>query len=155
MARMNRLEDIGIEVHTSAGTESGLSANVLAILHEIATMQAALVNDDTADGIDLRGLPLLPGEYDALKTVLGKGDLSATIDALGETLVYETQVTGVWWVQHNNRDGERIAELIEVTRIPEIMKSNVRDIEDACTALREQLAEWRNPSANNRGEHNE
>lgn len=142
---MNRLEDINIEVVTSTGIETGLSANVLAILNEIATLQAQLVDQNESGSIDLRGLPLLPGEYEALQTVLDKGELSATVDALGETQIRETQLAGVWWVKHNNRDGEVIAELIEVTQIPDIMKSDLRDIRDACAALREQLAEWSDP----------
>ena len=139
---MNRLEDIAIEVMPGTQREAGLSANVLAILHEIASLQEALVAQNETGSIDLRGLPLLPGEQEALQTVLGKGELSVTIDALGATQIYETQVAGVWWVQHNNRDGEPIAELIEVTRAPDIIKSDVRDIGDAAAALREQLAEW-------------
>lgn len=139
---MIRLEDIAIEVVEATQTETGLSANVLAILHEIASLQEALVADNETGSIDLRGLPLLPGERDALQTVLGKGELSVTLDTLGPTRIYETQVAGVWWVQHENREGERIAELIEVTRCPQIIKSDVRDIGEAAAALREQLVEW-------------
>ncbi len=30
---------------------------------------------------------------------------------------------GVWWVEHRDRQGELIAEMIEVTRVPQILAS--------------------------------
>jgi len=147
-----RLQDISIDIVEATQPEAGLSANVLAILHEIASLQVALVEDNETGSIDLHGLPLLPGERDALHTVLGEGEIRVTIDALGPTRIHETRLAGVWWVQHQNREGERIAELIEVTRCPAIMKSDARDIAESARALREQLAEWSSTSAIEEGE---
>ena len=47
--------------------------------------------------------------------------MQATVDAEGVSIIRETGISGVWWVEHRNRLGELIAELLEVTRVPEIL----------------------------------
>ncbi|HEB67390.1 MAG TPA: hypothetical protein ENI93_05540 [Gammaproteobacteria bacterium] len=137
---MNTFPGIGVQVNFAPADR--LSDNVLALLHEIAGLLERLVDTGESGSIDLRGLPLLPGERDALKTVLGEGEVRATLDALGETAIHETRLAGVWWVSHCDRNGEQIAEFIEVTRVPVILQSDSRDVRDAGEVLRAQLAEW-------------
>ncbi len=137
---MNALPGIGVQVNFAPADR--LSDNVLALLHEIAGLLERLAETGERGSIDLRGLPLLPGERDALKTVLGEGEVRATIDALGETAIHETRLAGVWWVRHHDRNGEPIAEFIEVTRVPVILQSDLQDVREAGEVLREQLAEW-------------
>ncbi len=132
----------GIGVQVNVAPVDRLSDNVLALLHEIVGRLERLVETGESGSIDLRGLPLLPGERDALKTVLGEGEVRATLDALGETAIHETRLAGVWWVRHHDRNGEQIAEFIEVTRVPDILKSDPQDMREAGEVLREQLAEW-------------
>ncbi len=138
---MSSLQDIAVPGITVPPSD-GLSGNVLALLHEIASLLTALAEEGAPGSIDLRGLPLLPGEREVLKTVLGDGEVVAVIDALGETRVTETRLAGVWWVRHADPAGETIAEFIEVTPCPAILKSDPRDMREAGVALREQLAEW-------------
>ena len=35
----------------------------------------------------------------------------------------ETRVSGVWWVEHFDQQGALIAELLEVSRVPEMLAS--------------------------------
>ena len=137
---MNSLEDIAIQVVDKH--EAGqVTANVMAILYEITDLMHALLEKDQADSIDLRSLPLLPGEYEALKLILGEGEVSVRLETFGLTEIVETGLTGVWWVSHDDENGERLAEFIEVTRIPEIIKSDRSEIQAACSALQQQLNE--------------
>ena len=137
---MHGLPEIAVIVTTSH--EQSITDNVRALLAEIATMLAELLKTNKPDSIDLRSLPLLPGEYEAIKTILGEGEIKADLDALGPTHIYETGLAGVWWVRHNNENDECVAEVIEVTRIPDILKSPVNEIEISQSALKQQLKEW-------------
>ncbi len=136
------LQDIRIVVNDADDSEQEVTANVRALLTEIATLLNDYLSTGTSSSIDLRSLPLLPGEYESIKTILGKGEVQATIDTLGVTSIYETVLSGVWWVAHDNETESRIAETIEITAMPDILKSQPADIAAAHTALRAQLADW-------------
>ena len=141
---MTGLFDIPVMVNYSDDNETGVEVteNVRALLTQISSMLSALINDDMIDSIDIHSLPLLPGEHEAIQTILGQGEVKANFDSLGTTTIYETALAGVWWVTHNNEEGDCIAETIEITTIPAILESQHDDIENACTALQEQLKEW-------------
>jgi hydrogenase-1 operon protein HyaF len=114
---MNDLKGIPIAVADDADGLT-LSGNADPVLHEIQSLLNDLVTSGKSASIDLRSLPLLPGDYEKLKEVLGQGEVSATIDAMGPTQVRETAVHGVWCVTHYNCDATVIAEFIEVTICP-------------------------------------
>jgi len=141
---MTGLSDIPIVVNYAEDNEAEveITENVRALLTQISSMLSALINDDMVDSIDLHSLPLLPGEHDAIHTILGQGEVNASFDSLGSTTIYETALAGVWWVTHNNENDDCIAETIEITTIPAILESQHDDIENAHTALQEQLKEW-------------
>lgn len=114
--------------------------NALPLLHEIEVLLNDLVTTGKSASIDLRGLPMLPGDYDKLREVLGQGEVSATVDALGPTHVRETAIHGVWWITHRNAEDEVTAEFIEVTYFPEILKTHPADARQAVETLRTRLA---------------
>ena len=123
---MNDLKGIPIAVADDV-TDLTLSGNSVPILHEIQSLLNDLVTSGKSASIDLRSLPMFPGDYERLKEVLGQGEVSATIDAMGPTQVRETSVHGVWWVTHYNSDETIIAEFIEVTTMPEILRTHPAD----------------------------
>ena len=139
---MNELQNISVTVMDTYSREQDVTENLRALLTEISSMLTMLINDGNSSSIDLHSLPLLPGEHETIKTILGEGEVAATLHALGSTTIYETVLSGVWWITHDNENGERIAETIEITRMPEILKSQPMDIEAAETALQQQLQEW-------------
>jgi hydrogenase-1 operon protein HyaF len=96
---MNDLKGIPIAI-AGVDDEEMLSGNADPILHEIQSLLSDLVESGKSSSIDLRSLPLLPGDYEKLKEVLGQGEVSATLEALGVTHVRETAIHGVWWVTH-------------------------------------------------------
>lgn len=116
-----------------------MSTNAAALLHEIAALLDSLAQTGEGGSVQLNGLPLLPGDYEALQEALGEGELSAELQALGPTQLRETALHGVWWVTHRNSAQEIVAESIEVTRCPAILQTPAEDVSEAAQRLRERL----------------
>jgi hypothetical protein len=68
--------------------------------------------------------------------VLGEGEVQATLQADGASSIRETQVAGVWWIEHRDRHGEIIAELLEVAAVPLILGRAADEIAAAARRLR-------------------
>ena len=137
-----KLADIGVRVDEGWGLGGGVDA----ILSEIAVRLDRLVESGEGDAIDLRSLPLAPRDRELLIDALGTGEVEATLQVDGLTQVRETGIAGVWWIEHCDARGERIAEFIEVARIPDILDVAAEDIGRGAAALRERLAA-RRPAA--------
>ncbi len=132
-----------MRVETIAGGRGSgdelLAGGVTAVLHEIVELLERLAATGEGGAIDLRSLPMAPGDHEHLRSALGEGEVSASFDALGPTRVRETGVAGVWWIEHRNAHGETLTELIEVTEVPEILAAARQDIGAAAQALRARL----------------
>jgi hydrogenase-1 operon protein HyaF len=142
---MSRLTEIPIRIEPSARIETpavvgGLGGGVAAILSELVTLLERLVNGEAPGAIDLRSLPMSPLDRAELQQVLGEGEVQATVNAQGVSKMRETRVSGVWWIEHFDQQGELIAELIEVSRVPEILSSASDEIAAGARALRAQIA---------------
>jgi len=129
---MSSLETIPVNIESATG-------NVRPLMHEIRHALTRLANGEDGTVIDLRSLPLAPGEQERLDTLLGKGEVRAEVDALGPTVVQETLFPGVWFITHCNADGATIARFIEVTRIPELLMSQQEDIDEGIKRLEKEL----------------
>lgn len=138
---MTRLEDIGVKVVPPGIDPGTLTMPARAALHELAALLERLVNSGEGGSIDLRSLPLSPGDYERLEVFLGQGEVSAVVEALGPTRVRETAVRGVWWVTHCNTDEEIVAELIEVTHCPAILETQLDDARASLMGLQARLQE--------------
>lgn len=141
---MSRLTDIPIRVEASVAVEpptpvGGLGGGVVAILSEVVTLLERLVRAESPGAIDLRSLPMSPRDRMELQRALGEGEVQATLDAQGRSTIRETRVCGVWWVEHFDQQGELIAELIEVTRVPAILSSAPDEIGASARELRAQI----------------
>ena len=120
--------------------DTQLPGNVLPILHEIAAMLETFLAAGEANCIDLRRSPLSPREFDALREVLGQGEVRAEVNSLGPTRIYETASPGVWWTTHLNQDEEILGEFIEVTACPEMLKAPAEELQTGLNRLRTRLA---------------
>ena len=132
----NNLNSIPIRIENIEEYSIG---NLRALLSEIATHLERLANEGTAHSIDLNGLPFAPGEYEQLRQLLGQGEASARIEALGPSEISETRYPGVWWVTHYNVEGDIVADTLEIARVPEILKSQPEDIRVGLALLQAQL----------------
>lgn len=127
---MTELTDIPTTTEAAVVTAPP-SAQVMAILKELQGMLDVLVETGDENYVDIRGLALMPGEIENLKQILGTGEVDAIIAALGPTHVTETSIPGIWWVTHKNAADEIISEFIEVTDLPEILKTQHHDLHAA------------------------
>jgi hydrogenase-1 operon protein HyaF len=126
------LAEIGMDL--GAGT-----CNVQPLLHEIRHALAQLLGEDREVVIDLRGIPLAPGEEAAIEQALGDGEVQAALTALGPSEFRETSYPGVWLVTHFNRDGQIVGKFVEVARVPSLLKSQTEDIAAGLQRLDERL----------------
>ena len=112
-----------------------LTQNVKPLLHEIKHALESLIENGETSIIDLRSIPLAPGEEDKILHTLGKGEVEAKLNALGLSEIIETQYAGVWVVTHYNDDNNIISRFIEVTTMPNILSSQTEDIMAAYSSL--------------------
>jgi hydrogenase-1 operon protein HyaF len=80
-------------------------------------------------------MPFDPGDLEHLLSVLGTGEVQASIDALGPTRVQETAIPGVWLVDYLNSEAHRLALHLEIATVPEILCPQPQDLDDAIAAL--------------------
>jgi hydrogenase-1 operon protein HyaF len=142
MAGMS-LKDIAIKAEPASQYSVG---NLSAILNEIASRLEILASQNKPSLIDLKSLPFSPGEYEQLRIALGRGEITARLDAIGNSEINETQFPGVWWVTHYNVEGDIIADLIEIAAIPAILPSQPEDVRGGLARLQQIIA---NPAASN------
>lgn len=118
-----------------------LTWNVQPLLHEINHALTDLIESGTTHVIDLRSIPLAPGEETRIIEALGEGEVKATLNALGPTEVIETAYTGVWLITHYNENGDTLSKLIEITPVPEILLAPRVDMSQARDRLTRVLNE--------------
>ena len=129
---MSTLETIPVTTEVATG-------NVEPLLHEIRHALKRLVGGEEGTTIDLKSLPLAPGEEERIEATLGTGEVRAEVDALGPTLIQETSYPGVWLITHKNADNAVVARFIEVTYIPELLRSQPEDIDAGIDRLENEL----------------
>ena len=129
---MTTLGDIEVQVQAMHG-------NVQPILNEILHALDRLIDNDEATTIDLASLPFAPGELEELEASLASGEVSAQLDALGTSIIRETLYPGVWWIEHRNVYDEVVGRYLEITRMPEILSSQIADIRAGRARLGEQF----------------
>ncbi len=124
--------------HFDIFVDSG-TGNIDLLLHEIRHALLRLSKGRQGAVIDLKSLPLGPGEEERLLLLLGKGEVHAELMTLGVTEIEETQIPGVWVTTHRNNAGEEMAKYIEITRVPDILHSQRQDMLRGIQRLNDQL----------------
>lgn len=141
---MSRLSEIPVRVEGAAPPtppDRGLGGGVVAVLHEVAARLEALTQRGEPGSIDLATMPLAPADFDALRVALGEGEVAAEVDADGRSRVRETATHGVWWIAHRDADDNVLAEFIEITTVPAILRTAEADLTAGLERLRAHLAE--------------
>ena len=91
--------------------------------------------DGACNIIDLKRIPLAPGEQEAILATLGEGEVRAELQSLGRSEIHETSYPGVWVVTHYDEQGDIKARFIEITRMPDILESQAPDIAEGLARL--------------------
>jgi hydrogenase-1 operon protein HyaF len=118
-----------------------LTQNVKPLLYEIKHALDNLIETGKTTIIDLRSIPLAPGEEDKILSTLGQGEVQAQLHALGLSEIIESQYAGVWVITHYNDEDHIISRFIEITTMPEILCSQTEDIMAAYSRLTFSLEE--------------
>jgi hydrogenase-1 operon protein HyaF len=127
---------IEVEEPTDCNRDWG---NALPILHEVRHALERLIATGEETRIDLNAIPFGPGDLARVEALLGRGEVSATIDALGPTPVRETAIPGVWIVDYRNSEDQRLSLHLEITRVPQILCTQSEDLATALTTLDNRL----------------
>ncbi|MCG8428230.1 MAG: hydrogenase expression/formation protein [Chromatiales bacterium] len=117
----------------------GLTENALPLLHEIRHALIKFVETSEPTTLDLQAIPFGPGDEEKLLSFLGVGEVSAALNALGESRVFETGYPGVWVVEHRNTEQGRVALQIEVTDVPAILRTQSADLHDSIALIGDTL----------------
>lgn len=121
--------------------------NALPILHEVRHAIERLVESGEETCIDLNGIPFGPGDEERLQALLGHGEVSASVDALGPTRVQETAIPGVWILDYRNAEDQRLALHLEIAGVPRILRTQAEDLETALTTLDARLESGPSPQS--------
>jgi hydrogenase-1 operon protein HyaF len=131
---MSSLDSIAVNVETFTG-------NVRPLLHEVRHALKRLADGKSDTMIDLRSMPLAPGEEEQLEAELGRGEVNAELSASGISTIRETSFPGVWLVTHHNIENEIISKFIEITHCPDLLKTQQDDLDSGLERLDEYLAD--------------
>lgn len=123
------LQDISVKVESTVLLPDQPTGMAKAIVREVLEHARRLAQGGERQVVDLKGLPLTTGDLAELEDLLGRGEVTANVDAAGPTEVFETRYPGVWWVRYQNLDGHSVAEQLEVTRIPAILETHPDDVQ--------------------------
>lgn len=115
------------------------TGNLLPLLHQVRHALELLLERGETTTIDLRALPLAPGEEQRLEAALGQGEIEVTLHALGHSTLHETRFSGVWHITHYNAEGEVLGKFLEVARVPALLEARQEEMQAALAALQEQL----------------
>jgi hydrogenase-1 operon protein HyaF len=133
---MNSLTHINVKVINPLPFQpTGLSGNADAILHEILALLEVFMSTGQNGAIDLHSIPLTAADLELLRVTLGDGEVSARIHVIGNTEVRETTYPGVWWLTYYSDEGSVVADLLEVTTVPEILKAPAEDVREGLARL--------------------
>ncbi len=122
-------------------SEGHTVGNVRALLTEIAALLENLNKNNEGGIIDLKSLPFSTTEYDLFCKILGRGEVSVHIEAIGNSEVLETAYPGLWRVKHFNMNGDVVADLLEIAWVPQFIKSQPEDVRAGLERLQIQLNE--------------
>ncbi|MBT6095819.1 MAG: hydrogenase expression/formation protein [Rhodospirillaceae bacterium] len=127
------------------------TGNALPLLHEIKHALVALLESGEETTIDLGAIPFAPGDERILNDALGVGEVQATLSVMGESHVRETAIPGVWRIDHLDDSGEMQSRFIEITFMPNILKTQREDAERGIETLNEKLKSFDDNQTDQRG----
>ncbi|MDD5366759.1 MAG: hydrogenase expression/formation C-terminal domain-containing protein [Gallionellaceae bacterium] len=130
------LPDIPVVAETGA-----LTGNARAVLGEVETLLDGLLRTGEGGIVDIRGLPLSPGDRIWLLEQLGKGEVEIHLDIGGRSRILETAYPAVWWIEHCDEGGHLISEFIQVAYVPELISAHPDDVESGLEHLRNRNAD--------------
>lgn len=122
-------------VSVSGNIDEGERGNAVPLLHEVRHALVRLLESGEPSCIDLRAIPMGPGDEAALEVALGVGEIEVSLNALGPSTLQETAFPGVWLVTHRNEADQIVSRFIEIAFVPAILESPESDVVAGLTRL--------------------
>jgi hydrogenase-1 operon protein HyaF len=132
---MSGLDSIPVVVEGDLGTDLR-TQNLKPLMLQIEQALQDLLDAGSATVIDLAAMPFSSQDEEDLRQLLGQGEVSATLDVFGQTLIQETALPGVWLVEHKDGEERRLTLHLEINRVPSILVTPVEDIAEGLVALK-------------------
>jgi hydrogenase-1 operon protein HyaF len=124
----------------AAGVLPGAIA-ISALLGQIEFALTKLRDAGEETTFDLRSLPIDQPGINQIESLLGRGELQATLEADGPTQIWETAVPAVWWVIHQNRSGGEICRFLQIALQPELLRTPLSELDHVCELLQARIQE--------------
>jgi len=115
------------EKHLDGRLDSLLADIKLALLHLLETGEETI--------IDFNNYPCGEDCEQALKNILGKGEVTASLNIFGCDSIMETGIHGVWWVYHLNDKGAILTKALYIAYVPSLLPAQRDDIEYGLSVL--------------------
>ncbi len=132
---MDNLESIAVRVEDGLD-ESLRTDNVWPLLRQIEQALQSLQESGSETVIDLGAMPFSAQDEQDLRERLGRGEVNATVEAFGPTLVQETAFAGVWLVEYLDAEQRRLTLHLQIARIPDLLITPADDLADSLASLR-------------------
>ena len=97
--------------------ESLRTENVGPLLLQIEQALQDLQETGSETVIDLGAMPFSPQDEQDLREHLGRGEVNATVEAFGPTLVQETAFAGVWLVEYQDAEQRRLTLHLQIDSV--------------------------------------
>ncbi|MGD8957106.1 MAG: hydrogenase expression/formation C-terminal domain-containing protein [Chromatiaceae bacterium] len=110
--------------------------NVGPLLQQIEQALQDLQQTGSETVIDLGAMPFSAQDEQELRERLGRGEVNATVEAFGPTLVQETAFAGVWLVEYQDAEQRRLTLHLQIARIPELLITPADDLVESLASLR-------------------
>ncbi|MDR2239855.1 MAG: hydrogenase expression/formation protein [Zoogloeaceae bacterium] len=117
--------------------------NAPAIANEIASAHAAAMENDGASNhaINFSLLPVTPEDLAWLEKIVGGGPVGIFSRGYGKCVVTSTGLRHVWRVRYFDGMNKIMLDMLEITRVPEVVLASREDLVNARAHLQE-LLEW-------------
>jgi hypothetical protein len=115
------------------------AARILGLLSQVQEALERFAASGERASFDLRGLPMTRAEEVYVEQLLGRGEVTARLHALGESDAWETALPGVWFVVHHDPSGHVLGRFIEVGPFPALLGSQPADVREAVSGMRERV----------------
>ena len=109
--------------------------NLDSLLSDIKLALQHLLDTGEETIIDFTNYPCSEKCEQALKNILGRGDVTASLNIFGCDSIMETGIHGVWWVYHLNDLGAILTKSLYIAYVPSILPAQRDDIEYGINVL--------------------
>ena len=114
--------------------------NALPVLNEIQRALERLRIGGETRTINILNFPLTNDDSALLYEVLGRGQLTVKLGGSETTFWQEAKVSGVWWGEYRNANGNVTLRTIEIAAFPQLAKAQPEDMDDGIRHLAESIA---------------